>query len=317
MAGRKPLKRPKNGDGKEDHVAGKKPKTDPEVVDPTPDEFNRDILIAKTDVCALCKGDHDVGLQLKDKINVTNLEDDDGDENPHVHDPDSVLDVNGVWASKHPLKRKNRRLFVHFYCALSSPQVSFNGKSWANVAKEVYRGERLDCSSCGKKGATLGCIDPKCSINMHVPCAVKLGFRRKGFRVGFFCEQHLKQKADQERKTDIEMAGDVSRGREPVAVTCVNMLDDAAAKKVIEYTPVNLDSDEVTVNSRGVIVGGPVGADCCTCDGLCDDVSSCQCLAYGRNYTFGGGLIPGTERRILECNFRCTCSIRQVVNAAV
>eukprot|EP01032_Pedospumella_encystans_P023392 gene23392-26480_t len=74
----------------------------------------------------------------------------------------------------------------------------------------------------------------------------------------------------------------------------------------------SLDSVDVAANLRSIHE-----LDCCKCEGLCDDVTQCACLAQGRNYTFTGGLIPGTHARILECNLRCSCSIRRCTNRVV
>jgi hypothetical protein len=276
-----------------------------------PDVFDPTLLVdPKTDVCAMCRGGHDVGLKLKEKVVIQDEEDDELDDNPRLYDSDCVLDVNGVWASKYSIagsgKLMKPRIFVHYFCALSSPQVSFNGSVWANVIREVRRGRMLTCRSCGTKGATLGCLENRCNVVMHIPCAVKLGFRRCGFKVAYYCEEHLQANAEKELALDRQVAGDISKGLEPVPVTSVNTLDAAKVVDAVRYTTANLDSDEVTVNARSV------AADCCQCDGLCDDVAACACLSLGRNYTFTGGLIPGTERRILECNIRCACSVRYV-----
>lgn len=298
----------KSADGTEN--AKKKKKKKNEIADAEDkviqDVFDRDVLIdIKTEKCAMCKGNHEVGLRLKEKVIVRMEEDEEPEDIIKLHDPSSILDVTGVWASRYSLQRRSQRLFFHYYCALNSPQAIFNGKDWSNLGKELNRAQRLKCKYCGLNGATLGCLDTRCSVVMHIPCAVKLGFRRCGFKMSFFCEEHTQANINKERKLDEESSKDLSHGQEPVPVTFVNTLDNALATQAVEYTKKNLDSEDVTANLRSIHE-----LECCKCEGLCDDVTQCACLAQGRNYTFTGGLIPGTQARILECNLRCSCSIR-------
>jgi len=39
-----------------------------------------------------------------------------------------------------------------------------------DIAKEIRRGQKLKCSICKKKGATIGCVQSKCSGKFHHPC---------------------------------------------------------------------------------------------------------------------------------------------------
>ena len=65
-------------------------------------------------------------------------------------------------------------VWVHWTCALYSPQSFHDFENWYNVTKEVSRGRRLSCTVCGLKGATIGCIEDGCKVNVHLPCAIKV-----------------------------------------------------------------------------------------------------------------------------------------------
>ena len=56
---------------------------------------------------------------------------------------------------------------------------------------------------------------------------------------------------------------------------------------------------------------------CCDCDDLCNDVNICSCLKLQRNYTNNGTLIAAKGRTIVECNLRCSCSVRRCTNRVV
>lgn len=238
MTGNKKTKKTKLGDDEDaTKLDAKKKKKNLEPVE-VPDQFDPEVLLdIKVDICVMCKGNHEVGLRLKEKIIVRSAEEEDPDEIKAV-DPDSILDVNGVWASKYSILRKSQRMFVHYYCALNSPQAIFCGNRWSNLTKEVARGRSLICRYCGQGGATLGCLDNRCHVVMHVPCAVKLGFRRSGFKLSFLCEDHTKSYLEKELALDDQVRNDLSKGREPVPVTSVNHLDTALASKQVEYTKV-------------------------------------------------------------------------------
>lgn len=62
--------------------------------------------------------------------------------------------------------------YVHLNCALWSYEVyeTMNG-SLVNVDQAVKRGSTLECVSCCKKGATVGCFKLRCSNIYHVSCA--------------------------------------------------------------------------------------------------------------------------------------------------
>ncbi|KAF6145542.1 hypothetical protein GIB67_037575 [Kingdonia uniflora] len=65
-------------------------------------------------------------------------------------------------------------IHVHMNCVDWSPRVYYEGERIVNLENEIVRGAKLKCSSCGLKGATLGCYSTKCRKSFHVPCAVNI-----------------------------------------------------------------------------------------------------------------------------------------------
>ncbi|KAK6937738.1 BRCT domain, partial [Dillenia turbinata] len=58
--------------------------------------------------------------------------------------------------------------------ANGAPQVYYDGEIVKNLEGELARSAKLKCSSCGIKGAALGCCVETCRKNFHVPCAVAI-----------------------------------------------------------------------------------------------------------------------------------------------
>ncbi|XP_057963551.1 BRCA1-associated RING domain protein 1 isoform X2 [Malania oleifera] len=65
-------------------------------------------------------------------------------------------------------------IHVHRKCIEWAPQVYFVSESVKNLKKELARSAKLKCSSCGLKGAALGCYAKSCRKSYHVPCAVQI-----------------------------------------------------------------------------------------------------------------------------------------------
>lgn len=104
----------------------------------------------------------------KDEIDYFDAEfddddDDDDEEDEECNLPTAYSDIEGVWVSPYSLSSK-RRVFVHYYCALFSPLVALSRKRWYNIRSEIARGQRLTCYTCGKSGATLGCLVKRCNV---------------------------------------------------------------------------------------------------------------------------------------------------------
>ncbi|KAK6940632.1 hypothetical protein RJ641_030163 [Dillenia turbinata] len=65
-------------------------------------------------------------------------------------------------------------IHVHSKCAVWAPQVYYDGEIVKNLEGELARSAKLKCTSCGLKGAALGCYVETCRKNFHVPCAVAI-----------------------------------------------------------------------------------------------------------------------------------------------
>ncbi|KAI3449810.1 hypothetical protein Pfo_006475 [Paulownia fortunei] len=63
---------------------------------------------------------------------------------------------------------------VHSKCIEWTPKVYFVGEKIKNLESELARASKLKCSSCGLKGAALGCFAKSCRRTYHVPCAVEI-----------------------------------------------------------------------------------------------------------------------------------------------
>lgn len=55
-----------------------------------------------------------------------------------------------------------------------TPQVYYEGDTIKNLDTELARAAKLKCSSCGVKGAALGCYVTSCRRSYHVPCAFEI-----------------------------------------------------------------------------------------------------------------------------------------------
>ncbi|KAL4200638.1 hypothetical protein AMTRI_Chr02g212140 [Amborella trichopoda] len=65
-------------------------------------------------------------------------------------------------------------IHAHKNCAEWAPNVYFMEDIAMNLECEVSRGRKIKCSSCGIKGATLGCYEKSCRKSFHFPCAKSL-----------------------------------------------------------------------------------------------------------------------------------------------
>lgn len=65
-------------------------------------------------------------------------------------------------------------IHVHTICIDWAPQVYFVNETVKNLKPEVARGAKLKCSSCGRKGAALGCYVKSCRKSYHVTCAAEI-----------------------------------------------------------------------------------------------------------------------------------------------
>lgn len=58
-----------------------------------------------------------------------------------------------------------------------------------NLKEELARGAKLRCSTCGHKGAALGCYVRSCRKSYHVPCAMGISKCRWDYVRTCFCIQ--------------------------------------------------------------------------------------------------------------------------------
>ncbi|KAL3517726.1 hypothetical protein ACH5RR_020315 [Cinchona calisaya] len=63
---------------------------------------------------------------------------------------------------------------VHSKCIEWTPRIYFEGETIKNLESELGRAAKLKCSSCGQKGAALGCFAKSCRRTYHVPCAFEI-----------------------------------------------------------------------------------------------------------------------------------------------
>ncbi|XP_020584909.1 BRCA1-associated RING domain protein 1 isoform X2 [Phalaenopsis equestris] len=63
---------------------------------------------------------------------------------------------------------------VHQKCIDWAPQVYYSGEKVVNLETEISRASKIKCSSCGLKGAALGCYIKSCKRSFHVPCAYNI-----------------------------------------------------------------------------------------------------------------------------------------------
>ncbi|KAL6516196.1 hypothetical protein OROGR_019501 [Orobanche gracilis] len=68
----------------------------------------------------------------------------------------------------------SKAITVHSKCIDWTPKVYFVGETIKNLESELARASKLKCSSCGLKGAALGCFAKSCRRSYHVPCAVEV-----------------------------------------------------------------------------------------------------------------------------------------------
>jgi hypothetical protein len=289
-----------------------------------------------TDLCSLCKQGHEFGILLKKTCESLNRSAHSiNEEGTVVSDETSeveIHDVDGIWVSRYGLGLGTARYMVHYYCAVTSPQVWFTGTVWKNVFKEILRGGRITCIECGLKGATIGCFhnNGKCKYkSYHLPCAIKNGFTYTRYHTSanFYCPACVESQIQEDFQKGSKLPkNDLSNGKEKIPIIHRNTFDllspfslnnstHSRAGKIdndnqrFTYIINNIDSDDIMCNSRSV-----ENITCCDCEDLCDDETTCACLASGRNYTYQKTLVPAKKNdpnnRVIECNFSCNCSFR-------
>ncbi|XP_076897548.1 BRCA1-associated RING domain protein 1-like [Bidens hawaiensis] len=95
-------------------------------------------------------------------------------------------------------------IHVHLKCLAWSPRIYFEDDLIQNLESEIVRANKLKCSSCGKKGAGLGCCVKACQKTYHVPCAYGIPDCRwdDGFLI--LCPNHAHHKFPSEQNAKSE-----------------------------------------------------------------------------------------------------------------
>ena len=282
------------------------------------DVFDSELPINKmSDLCRMCGGDHIDGELMQKSFPSSSIADEEGDNFDQQADTNPIRDPENIWVSRFSLKNKNR-CFIHYNCALYSPQASFDGIKWSNVRKEMMRGRCFECYNCRKKGPTIKCSAGRCTYIVHFPCALKEGYTPSRFQAlpNYYCPTHTKANEEEEKRLDRIVQFDLSLGREKIPVIMSNEIDDSPFPTNFEYITMSVDSDDILATTQHACEDN---FPCCDCVGLCNDINTCACLKAEsqRNYSSHGLLISGSLRPILECNVRCGCSISRCTNRIV
>ncbi|KAJ0469481.1 putative chromatin regulator PHD family [Helianthus annuus] len=91
-------------------------------------------------------------------------------------------------------------IHVHLTCVSWTPKIYFKNGFIKNLESEIIRANDLKCSSCGKKGAGLGCYTVSCKKTYHVPCAYDIPGCRWDDDFLLLCPEHASEKFPSEEK---------------------------------------------------------------------------------------------------------------------
>ena len=173
----------------------------------------------------------------------------DGEEGAEDEIKSHELDEKGGWASVYGLDMgRTNESFVHLVCALFCPRTWLkNNNRWCNLKSEVRRSGHFKCSVCGLKGPTVGCFYSCCRQIVHVPCALKQGWKPSLSQKPYYCLEHMKTVTAAENGNLSVNNIDISRGYEPLPVTmdacpcmsCVRNTSSITAPICHELTTLN------------------------------------------------------------------------------
>ncbi|XP_073525116.1 PHD finger protein 11 [Phyllobates terribilis] len=88
---------------------------------------------------------------------------------------------------------------AHYYCMLFSPMVTEKdsqedaegfGFNIESVISEIDRGQKLRCTFCKKRGATVGCDVQSCKRNYHYPCLIRAKGKPIPRKFIVYCSKH-------------------------------------------------------------------------------------------------------------------------------
>ncbi len=155
-----------------------------------------------------------------------------------------------------PFEQVNRESEVycaHYFCLLFSSGLDQNGDDdeemkgflAKDVLKEWRRGQRLKCTCCGERYATVGCGHRACRRTFHLPCALEEGGALPQFCGEFavFCREHRPRQAH----------GKIAKGAKE---TCGICLDD------VELMPEGKDDAPENVRLWAPCCGGWFHREC-------------------------------------------------------
>ncbi|KAK9058368.1 hypothetical protein SSX86_023209 [Deinandra increscens subsp. villosa] len=93
-------------------------------------------------------------------------------------------------------------IHVHLKCITWAPRIYYKNGLIKNLESEITRANKLKCSSCGKKGAGLGCYMRSCQNTYHVPCAYDIPGCRWDDGYLLLCPIHASHKFPSEMKAN-------------------------------------------------------------------------------------------------------------------
>lgn len=149
----------------------------------------------------------------------------------------------------------------HINCALWSSEVyeEVDG-SLQNFSQAVSRGQKLNCTQCWKKGATVGCCYDNCKSNFHFVCGLVDGADFKEDKT-VFCRHHKHLYQDQpncssfnvQRTVHIDLENETRKKVRPVDLRMVRVFK--GSMKISSLGRITPASD-----SKGSLI--PVGLNC-------------------------------------------------------
>ena len=88
----------------------------------------------------------------------------------------------------------------HHCCAAWSDGVCQNENfELLNVDKAVFNGATQRCSYCRRFGATINCLEPRCTKIYHYPCAAGSGAFQGIKSLALLCPDHIGQAEERGR----------------------------------------------------------------------------------------------------------------------
>ncbi|CAK1548046.1 unnamed protein product [Leptosia nina] len=111
------------------------------------------------------------------------------------------------------------------------------------------------------------------------------------------------------------LASDISNGREPYPVGCVNEMDDESVPSDFTYVSRHIASELINIDNTVQMTQS------CTCtDGTCSSSCSCSVLSVKSWYS-GGRLLPSFPHHdppmVFECDHTCACNVNRCTNRVV